>query len=207
MSDVRFARACSAAFLRAFVFLVALAICKTLAHEPRKNHAGGPLRRHGRCLFMLQTQTPDRELFSDAVKRFYKEDESLLRGNCAENLAAWILETENQDERAELLDKFREQIEFWLKDDDCWVLDHMYRLFWKLAQEEQEEDFAFLLRSGIGTCLKVMGAYGTGSIGRTSWSESKKTKFESLGFKPLLSSRTFTLIEGFKQVSALWETA
>jgi hypothetical protein len=40
MSDVRFARACSAAFLRAFVFLVALAICKTLAHEPRKNHAG-----------------------------------------------------------------------------------------------------------------------------------------------------------------------
>jgi hypothetical protein len=101
----------------------------------------------------------DRELFSDAVKRFYKEDEPLLRGNCAENLAAWILETQNQEERAELLEKFREQIETWLKDDDCWVLDHMYRLFWKLAQEEQEqeEDFAFLLRSGISPLLEGDG--------------------------------------------------
>jgi len=107
----------------------------------------------------LVTFDKNRKLFCDAVKRFYKEDEPLLRGNCAENVAAWILETEDEDERADLLDKFREQIEFWLKDDDCWVLDHMYRLFWKLAQEEQEqeEEFAFLLRSGISSLLEGDG--------------------------------------------------
>ena len=99
----------------------------------------------------------DRELFSNAVTSLYKEDEPLLRGNCAENLAAWILETDVREERAALLNKYQEQIEFWLKDEDCWVLDHIYRLFRKLAQDKQETDFAFLLRSDIPPMLDGEG--------------------------------------------------
>ncbi len=102
----------------------------------------------------LTSFDPRRGLFSDAVRRFYNEEEPLLRGNCAENVAAWILETESEEDRAKLLSGFQVQIECWLKDDDCWVLDHMYRLFWKLAQEQPGMSLEPLLRSGVSPLLK-----------------------------------------------------
>jgi hypothetical protein len=103
----------------------------------------------------LTSFDPGRRLFSEAVKCFYNEEEPLLRGNCAENVAAWVLETDSEEDRANLLGRFQEQIERWLKDDDCWVLDHMYRLFWKLAQEQQ--DLEPLLCSGVSPLLEGEG--------------------------------------------------
>jgi hypothetical protein len=34
--------------------------------------------------------------------------------------------------RDELIKRFKPAIEYWLKDEDCWVLEHVYRLFRQL---------------------------------------------------------------------------
>jgi hypothetical protein len=72
-------------------------------------------------------------LFSDAIRKFYRESEPLLRGDIAENLAAWVLDTV-PSRRVDLLNEFEPQLSYWIsnEDEDAWILDHVYRLFHQL---------------------------------------------------------------------------
>ena len=76
------------------------------------------------------------KLFTTAIEAFYQHPEPLLRGDIAENLAAWILGS-LPDKRAELMNRFEKTFQLWLtnEDEDAWVLDHTYWLFHQLHQQ------------------------------------------------------------------------
>jgi hypothetical protein len=76
-------------------------------------------------------------LFGAAVKRFHSDANSRVRALCAENLIAYILERP-AIRRKQLLAEFREAIDAWIKDDDAWVLEHVFRLLTKLAADDVE---------------------------------------------------------------------
>ncbi len=93
-------------------------------------------------------------LFRQAINRFYKHREPLLRGDCVENLAAWIVDSSPSERRALLLE-FKEQLVYWLREDqDCWVLDHVYRLFNQLESEGYQAEVAPLLQGGVSYLLE-----------------------------------------------------
>jgi TIR domain len=69
--------------------------------------------------------------FTGAVHRFYADESCEVRGLCAENIIAEILNL-GTEERTRRLRKFEIEIRAWLKDEDCWVLEHLYRLFSEL---------------------------------------------------------------------------
>ena len=70
-------------------------------------------------------------LFGAAVRRFFADDNSRVRALCAENLISYMLER-SPALRESFLAEFREPIARWLCDDDCWVLEHIFRLFRRL---------------------------------------------------------------------------
>jgi hypothetical protein len=74
-------------------------------------------------------EDPDMATFGRGVKIFYNDQgASKLRGLCAENLFSVMLNA--SDRRREALEaEFGDQIRHWLKDEDCWVLDHIHRYF------------------------------------------------------------------------------
>src|SRR5258708_7506911 len=74
--------------------------------------------------------TDDNGLFTEALQEFHESPYPLLRGNCAENLAAWILDSDLA-KRGRLIHDFGDILRGWLRDPrgDCWVLDHLHRLF------------------------------------------------------------------------------
>jgi hypothetical protein len=76
--------------------------------------------------FFMRARKP--EIFHAAVSDFYASDNCRTRGLCAENLFAIMLAA-GADRRTELLDRFRIQISRWLLDEDCWVLEHVFRFF------------------------------------------------------------------------------
>jgi hypothetical protein len=94
------------------------------------------------------------QLFRQAIKAFYQHPEPLLRGDIAENLAAWILDT-IPSKRAELLAEFEPQIRFWLanEDEDAWILDHVYRLFHELAGEGSNGENTPLMKAEVSSLL------------------------------------------------------
>jgi hypothetical protein len=73
-------------------------------------------------------------LFGEAVKRFYADDNSRVRALCAENLISHILDRP-PSVRDSYLAEFRAPIARWLHDDDCWVLEHVFRLLRKLGSD------------------------------------------------------------------------
>lgn len=66
--------------------------------------------------------------FAKGVKLFYNDRVSKLRGLCAENLFSVMLNASDQ-RRKRWETEFDDQIRHWLRDEDCWVLDHIHRYF------------------------------------------------------------------------------
>ena len=73
--------------------------------------------------------------FFDGVKMFHNDPVSKLRGLCAENLFAIMLNASDKD-REKCEAEFDKEIRFWLKDEDCWVLEHIFRYFHELRARE-----------------------------------------------------------------------
>jgi hypothetical protein len=68
------------------------------------------------------------DLFYQAVGDFFDNAHSVVRGLCAENLVALIIEHAPAS-RQLLLERFRDQISYWFNEEhDCWVLEHLFRL-------------------------------------------------------------------------------
>lgn len=88
--------------------------------------------RFGAVEAAYQLRDVDADLFDEAVTRFYNDKVCRLRSLCAENLIASILNG-GRREREALIERYRHCLEFWLMDDDCFVLEHLYRLFSRLA--------------------------------------------------------------------------
>src|SRR5262249_12259457 len=54
---------------------------------------------------------------------------SWVRGLAAETII-WHILNSSESSRKKLLNSFRREIRYWLShEDDCWVLEHLYRLF------------------------------------------------------------------------------
>jgi hypothetical protein len=49
--------------------------------------------------------------------------------------------------RRNLLEKFQKEIRRWLRDEDCWVLEHVFRLF--QALHNRHVDFKWLVSEGV----------------------------------------------------------
>lgn len=88
----------------------------------------------------------DPTIFYEAVSEFYDDENCRIRGLCAENLVHLILAS-SSDKRQSLIEKFETAIRFWLREVDCWVLEHVFRLFQALNQ--RRVDFAYLLSDGV----------------------------------------------------------
>lgn len=84
--------------------------------------------------------------FTDAVHRFYADESCEVRGLCAENIIAEILNL-GTEERTRRLREFEIEIRAWLKDEDCWVLEHLYRLFSELHRSRF--DVRWLVSEGV----------------------------------------------------------
>jgi hypothetical protein len=77
------------------------------------------------------------DVFYASVRRFYKDENCKIRGLCAENLFSHILNSGSNPRK--LLKAFEDQILYWLNDEDCWVLEHVYRLFNRLDQKTVDD--------------------------------------------------------------------
>ncbi len=86
------------------------------------------------------------ELFHGAVEAFFNHANCKIRGLAAENLTSVILNA-GPKRRGALLARHAPQIRAWLRDDDCWVLEHVFRLFSTLYA--RKIDFADLLKDGV----------------------------------------------------------
>ena len=82
-------------------------------------------------------ETPRMRTFAHAVRVFYNDPNSKLRGLCAENLVSVLLNA-NDKRRLELTAAFETELRFWLKDEDCWVLEHVHRFFHALWQRDKD---------------------------------------------------------------------
>jgi serine/threonine-protein kinase len=85
-------------------------------------------------------------LFTEAVHEFHNDANCRVRALCVENFTAQVLACE-QDERDRWCGDFAAEIKTWLKDEDCWVLEHVYRLFRQLDQ--LGDDYTPLLADGV----------------------------------------------------------
>jgi hypothetical protein len=83
-------------------------------------------------------------LFHSAVRRFYDSPNCKIRGNCAENLFSHILNSSGSD-WSKSLELFDREIRYWLRDQDCWVLEHIFCFF--EALHKRHVNFEHLLAS------------------------------------------------------------
>jgi hypothetical protein len=67
-------------------------------------------------------------IYAQSIDASWQDENPRIRGLCAENLIANILEKSQWSERTLLLDDHRKHLSHWFADDDCWVLEHPYRL-------------------------------------------------------------------------------
>ncbi len=88
----------------------------------------------------------DYVLFTKAVRSCYDHPNCRVRALCVENLTAQILACESE-ERGRWCANFAAEIKAWLKDEDCWVLEHIYRLFRQL--DERGDDYQPLWTDGV----------------------------------------------------------
>jgi TIR domain/NB-ARC domain len=92
----------------------------------------------------------DMASFTTAVHRFHADASSKIRGLCAENLFAEIINLGGK-KRARRIQEFEPEIRIWLKDEDCWVLEHIYRFF--NALHKSRFDVRGLLSAGVSRLL------------------------------------------------------
>jgi hypothetical protein len=116
-------------------------------------------------------ETPKMKTFSDGVRAFYNDPSSKLRGLCAENLLSVLLNANNQN-RMQLEERFEREIRFWLKDEDCWVLEHVHRYFNALARRGKD---------AIGKTMAAALATDASRLcdGLDTWWEAKRETFLS----------------------------
>jgi nucleoside phosphorylase len=81
-------------------------------------------------------ETPKMKTFFHGVRTFHNDPNSKIRGLCAENFVSVLLNASNK-RRLELEAEFGGEMRFWLRDEDCWVLEHVHRYFHTLAQRDQ----------------------------------------------------------------------
>ena len=84
--------------------------------------------------------------FFEAVRRFHGDANCRVRALCAENLVAMIV---NRGPLAggQLVEAFSEEIRTWLRDEDCWVLEHAFRLVRTL--DARGADLSPLFAAGV----------------------------------------------------------
>jgi hypothetical protein len=70
----------------------------------------------------------DPELFEQSVRDNYKHWNCKIRGLCAENLISQMLNS-GAETRNKMYKQYKVEIAKWVVDDDCWVLEHVFRLF------------------------------------------------------------------------------
>jgi len=70
----------------------------------------------------------DPELFYRSVEDFYNHPICKIRGLCAENLIS-VMVIVSPKTRNKLYTRFKRQMRAWVEDEDCWVLEHVHRLF------------------------------------------------------------------------------
>lgn len=101
--------------------------------------------QYGACetAFIMKDQHP--QLFLRSVHRFYDNPNCKIRGLCAENLFSHILNSSSRV-RTELLAEFEEEIHCWLRDEDCWVLEHIFRFFHTLHKRQFDVETLFPTR-------------------------------------------------------------
>jgi hypothetical protein len=90
-------------------------------------------------------------MFSTAVHRFHAHPNCQIRGLCAENLVS-IITNVGGSMRNHLVADFNQEISSWLLDEDCWVLEHVFRLISNLRKQNIE--IAQLLSSGVSPLLE-----------------------------------------------------
>jgi hypothetical protein len=95
----------------------------------------------------------DPQVFYQSVHVFHDHWNCKIRGLCAENLFSVILNSGNT-RRKDLLDQFCKVIQYWLsKEDDCWVLDHVFRLFHTLHKRGVDATSLFPSESEMSPLL------------------------------------------------------
>lgn len=68
------------------------------------------------------------KVYAKSIEVSWQDPNPRVRGLCAENLIANILEEKEWSARSERLGKCEKHLIRWFGDDDCWVLEHPYRL-------------------------------------------------------------------------------
>jgi len=82
------------------------------------------------------------DLFGRAIDCFFKDRNSRVRALCAEDLVANILDRPPRL-RAPVLKRFKKAIACWIKDEDCWVLEHVFRLLRTLEADGFDPSLLF----------------------------------------------------------------
>jgi len=84
--------------------------------------------RYGAVEAAFDMRHSNGKLFHEAVKESYSHNVARVRALCAENLVGQILEEKVSETRKQLIETYTEQLVRWFGDNDCWVLEHPYRL-------------------------------------------------------------------------------
>ena len=103
--------------------------------------------------FRHEDEPKEMATFADGIRRYHADESSKIRGLCAENLFAVML-NEGDGRRRELEREFKDEIRFWLRDEDCWVLEHVHRYFHTLGKQRGVDVSRFI----GGTFARLMGA-------------------------------------------------
>lgn len=114
-------------------------------------------------------EAPKMKTFADAVRTFHDDPSSKLRGLCAENLLSVMLNANNTN-RLELEARFDRELRVWLKDEDCWVLEHVHRYFNTLARRGADA-IGDTMRAALATDASRLCA------GSEEWWKADREKF------------------------------
>jgi hypothetical protein len=120
--------------------------------------------------------------FTEAVRHHARDANCRVRGLCAENLTAWVLNEGDQAKRDDLLDRFAAELGFWLRseDDDVWTYERLHQLLGQL--ERRGHDVAPLLAGGVTTLLAgVPGWYRLGRRDFLRVIDARKRRLMGLG--------------------------
>jgi hypothetical protein len=73
------------------------------------------------------------ETFFGSVQGLFNHPNCKIRGLCAENLFSYILNA-SSGARPGRIAQFEKEIHCWVADEDCWVLEHVFRFFHTLSK-------------------------------------------------------------------------